>query len=316
MKNKSLYDDLESKEFIQKQHMLGYTKNVCCKKLGLEDKIILKYLKTVDFDRKLILDELYLDELIDITKYCVSRYFNIHDVMREKKELLFDMEKVNENRILLEWNKNLESINPYSIPIKFEEGKSFEVSAMIASIPIEYAYYYNPDIKFENLSIKSITLGEDLNLLTVPIYTHEIMHTQLEDRRLYTNDYQNIEIIPIFVEMLIANYLDAKIIDKLKMLRLNDFLSYLISINDYFKKNNKRKEEVDNVRYSSYVNSISKAMELFDNYINASCSYKRKIIYGIQDVLDGKITIEELLEQNKIGKTPGKRLAIVKKWTK
>lgn len=296
--------------------MLGYTKNVCCKKLGLEDKIILKYLKTVDFDRKLILDELYLDELIDITKYCVSRYFNIHDVMREKKELPFDMEKVNENRILLEWNKNLESINPYSIPIKFEEGKSFEVSAMIASIPIEYAYYYNPDIKFENLSIKSITLGEDLNLLTVPIYTHEIMHTQLEDRRLYTNDYQNIEIIPIFVEMLIANYLDAKIIDKLKMLRLNDFLSYLISINDYFKKNNKRKEEVDNVRYSSYVNSISKAMELFDNYINASCSYKRKIIYGIQDVLDGKITIEELLEQNKIGKTPGKRLAIVKKWTK
>ncbi len=316
MKNKSLYDDLESKEFIQKLHMLGYTKNVCCKKLGLEDKIILKYLKTVDFDRKLILDELYLDELIDITKYCVSRYFNIHDVMREKKELPFDMEKVNENRILLEWNKNLESINPYSIPIKFEEGKSFEVSAMIASIPIEYAYYYNPDIKFENLSIKSITLGEDLNLLTVPIYTHEIMHTQLEDRRLYTNDYQNIEIIPIFVEMLIANYLDAKIIDKLKMLRLNDFLSYLISINDYFKKNNKRKEEVDNVRYSSYVNSISKAMELFDNYINASCSYKRKIIYGIQDVLDGKITIEELLEQNKIGKTPGKRLAIVKKWTK
>ena len=316
MKNKSLYDDLDSKEFIQKQHMLGYTKNVCCKKLGLEDKIILKYLKTVDFDRKLILDELYLDELIDITKYCVSRYFNIHDVMREKKELPFDMEKVNENRILLEWNKNLESINPYSIPIKFEEGKSFEVSAMIASIPIEYAYYYNPDIKFENLSIKSITLGEDLNLLTVPIYTHEIMHTQLEDRRLYTNDYQNIEIIPIFVEMLIANYLDAKIIDKLKMLRLNDFLSYLISINDYFKKNNKRKEEVDNVRYSSYVNSISKAMELFDNYINASCSYKRKIIYGIQDVLDGKITIEELLEQNKIGKTPGKRLAIVKKWTK
>jgi len=316
MRNKSLYDDLESKEFIQKQHMLGYTKNVCCKKLGLEDKIILKYLKTVDFDRKLILDELYLDELIDITKYCVSRYFNIHDVMREKKELPFDMEKVNENRILLEWNKNLESINPYSIPIKFEEGKSFEVSAMIASIPVEYAYYYNPDIKFENLSIKSITLGEDLNLLTVPIYTHEIMHTQLEDRRLYTNDYQNIEIIPIFVEMLIANYLDAKIIDKLKMLRLNDFLSYLISINDYFKKNNKRKEEVDNVRYSSYVNSISKAMELFDNYINASCSYKRKIIYGIQDVLDGKITIEELLEQNKIGKTPGKRLAIVKKWTK
>lgn len=316
MKNKSLYDDLESKEFIQKQHMLGYTKNVCCKKLGLEDKIILKYLKTVDFDRKLILDELYLDELIDITKYCVSRYFNIHDVMREKKELPFDMEKVNENRILLEWNKNLESINPYSIPIKFEEGKSFEVSAMIASIPVEYAYYYNPDIKFENLSIKSITLGEDLNLLTVPIYTHEIMHTQLEDRRLYTNDYQNIEIIPIFVELLIANYLDAKIIDKLKMLRLNDFLSYLISINDYFKKNNKRKEEVDNVRYSSYVNSISKAMELFDNYINASCSYKRKIIYGIQDVLDGKITIEELLEQNKIGKTPGKRLAIVKKWTK
>lgn len=316
MKNKSLYDDLESKEFIQKLHMLGYTKNVCCKKLGLEDKIILKYLKTVDFDRKLILDELYLDELIDITKYCVSRYFNIHDVMREKKELPFDMEKVNENRILLEWNKNLESINPYSIPIKFEEGKSFEVSAMIASIPIEYAYYYNPNIKFENLSIKSITLGEDLNLLTVPIYTHEIMHTQLEDRRLYTNDYQNIEIIPIFVELLIANYLDAKIIDKLKMLRLNDFLSYLISINDYFKKNNKRKEEVDNVRYSSYVNSISKAMELFDNYMNASCSYKRKIIYGIQDVLDGKITIEELLEQNKIGKTPGKRLAIVKKWTK
>lgn len=316
MKNKSLYDDLESKEFIQKLHMLGYTKNVCCKKLGLEDKIILKYLKTVDFDRKLILDELYLDELIDITKYCVSRYFNIHDVMREKKELPFDMEKVNENRILLEWNKNLESINPYSIPIKFEEGKSFDVSAMIASIPVEYAYYYNPDIKFENLSIRSITLGEDLNLLTVPIYTHEIMHTQLEDRRLYTNDYQNIEIIPIFVELLIANYLDAKIIDKLKMLRLNDFLSYLISINDYFKKNNKRKEEVDNVRYSSYVNSISKAMELFDNYINASCFYKRKIIYGVQDVLDGKITIEELLEQNKIGKTPGKRLEIVKKWTK
>ena len=316
MKNKSLYDDLESKEFIQKQHMLGYTKNVCCKKLGLEDKIISKYLETVDFDRKLVLDELYLDELIDITKYCVSRYFNIHDVMREKKELSFDMEKVNENRILLEWNKNLESINPYSIPIEFEEGKSFEVSAMIASIPIEYAYYYNPNIKFENLSIKSITLGEDLNLLTVPIYTHEIMHTQLEDRRLYTNDYQNIEIIPIFVELLIANYLDTKIIDKIKMLRLNDLLSYLIIINDYFRNIN-TVDEIENIYYSSYVNSTNKAIELFDNYISAeSDSVRRKIIYGVQDVLDGKITIEELLEENKIGKIPGKRLAIVKKWTR
>ena len=36
----------------------------------------------------------------------------------------------------------------------------------------------------------------------------------------------------------------------------------------------------------------------------------------IQEVLDGKITIEELLGQNKIGKTPGKRLEIVRKWVR
>lgn len=315
MKNKSLYEDLQSKEFIQKQYMLGYTKNVCCKKLKLEDKRILKYLSKIDFDRKINLDDLYLKELIDITKYCFSKYFNIHNVMREKEELPFDMKKVNENRVISEWNKNLESINPYSIPIRLEEGESFNVSSMLASIPVEYAYYYNPNIKFENLSINLITLGKDLNLLTVPTYAHEIMHTQLEDKRTYTNDYQNIEIIPVFVELLIANYLDTKIIDKVKMLRLNDLLSYLIIINDYFRNIN-TVEEIENVYYSSYVNSINKAIELFDNYVNASCSGKRKIIYGIQDVLDGKTTIEELLEQNKIGKIPGKRLAIVKKWTR
>ena len=70
------------------------------------------------------------------------------------------------------------------------------------------------------------------------------------------------------------------------------------------------------IEISTYVNSMLVALELFDNYLNAFCNEKRKIIYGIQEVLDGKITIEELLGQNKIGKTPGKRLEIVRKWVR
>ena len=306
-------------DFINVNHALGYTKDLYFKKLNQEDKKILHYLKKINLDRKIDLDKEFnldnmcLKELIDVAKYYISKCFTLHDVMIEKKNSTFNIAKVNGKNLNLEWNKSLESINPYDIPIEIDGGISREVSGMAYFAPIKHDIFNNANFKFENVSIDFIMLGRDLNLLTVPTYAHEMMHAQLETKRTYTNDYQKREIIPIFVELLIANCLKTKIVDNWKMMRLYDYLHYLM---DYDSRANTDRKKIENVYNFCYITSISKAIELFDNYVNASCCEKRKIIYGVQDVLDGKITIEELLEQNKIGKTPGKRLEIVKKWTR
>lgn len=320
MDSKLLYQD-----FVEQQRILGYTKNICCKKLDEEDIKILNYLYLTYLkgkDKQLYLDNICFNELIDITKFCIGKYFSVHNVKKEKENVDFDttmtdffnLDKMSLNKA---WNKKLQDIDPYSVPIEFEDGDSFEVSGLRVRLPEKYYYFCVPNFKIENLSIESIILGKNLNLSTVVTYAHELMHTQLEDRRIYTNDFQNIEIIPIFVELLIANYLDNKLINNFMARRLNDYLKYLSNINNFYDKIKRSGEDSTFSLFSCYANSIGKAIEIFDAYINANNDFdRRKIIYDIQDVIDGKITIEEMMGQHNIGKIKGKRLEIIKRWTR
>lgn len=175
----------------------------------------------------------------------------------------------------------------------------------------------------------AILLDSELTPFSITSYAHELIHTQLEDKRVYTNNYYNKEILSRFIELLVSYTISND--EKYKTLNIGNISLGTMSIIDnmnFLKNDLNTLMNVENlanvndekyiflIEISTYVNSMLVALELFDNYLNAFCNEKRKIIYGIQEVLDGKITIEELLGQNKIGKTPEKRLEIVRKWVR
>lgn len=314
-------------DFVRCQRNLGYTKGNEILRLSKEELEILMHLAKYTLNVNFILDCISEDELKKLTKECLNSYFSLHNIKKTRDNYTLSTKgKIFGFQINKAWNKCLEDADPYSIPIKYYNAES-NFGYLLTAYP---KLKIDMDFKIKNVGMVAIILGSELTALSIPSYAHELMHTQLEDKRIYTNDFYNKEVLSRFVEFLVSynlstnkeySYLNRgfiSIYDMKKIVNMNFLkqdLNALINIKDG--RDFSDKEYICLIEISAYINSTLVAMELFDNYINAeSDSERRKIIYGIQDVMDGKITIEELLEENKIGKTPGKRLEIVRKWVR
>ena len=267
-------------EFIKYQKALGYTKGNEVLSLSKENINILNYLNKYTLDINFKLKSISENTLKEVTKECLNNYFKLHNVKKLIADYSFPSKrKIFGFQINKAWNNCLKEVEPYSIPINYLN-KDRNFGYLVTACP---KLEKNINFKIANVGMIAILLDSELTPFSITSYAHELIHTQLEDKRVYTNNYYNKEILSRFIEFLV---------------------SYTISNDEKY---------IFLIEISTYVNSMLVALELFDNYLNAFCNEKRKIIYGIQEVLDGKITIEELLGQNKIGKTPGKRLEIVKK---
>lgn len=314
-------------EFIKCQRNLGYTKGNEILRLSKEELEIFMHLARYTLNCNFILDCISEDELKKLTKECLNNYFSLHNIKKTRDNYTLSTKgKIFGFQINKAWNKCLEEADPYSIPIKYYNAES-NFGYLLMAYP---RLKIDMDFKIENVGMVAIILGSELTALSIPSYAHELMHTQLEDKRIYTNDFYNKEVLSRFVEFLVSynlstnkeySYLNrgfTSIYDMKKIVNMNFLkqdLNALINIKNG--RDFSDKEYICLIEISTYINSTLVAMELFGNYINAdSDSVRRKIIYGIQDVMNGKITIEELLEENKIGKTPGKRLEIVRKWVR
>ena len=292
-------------EFIKLYKKLGYTSGFDITKINLEEQRISDYLNGINIDTGMFVSLMKKLELKENAKRCMNNYFNLHDVKINCRTDGF----------------NLKMVCPYNLPVEFIDSDLYD-----GKLVFEEMNYNLNGKKIYDTVMEKIVLTGRIDGLSLIIYTHELMHTQLEGQREYTTCFLYTELLPKFVEFLIA----SKLTDGKNTNSCNNLLDVCVSRNLYYLQ-----QLLINLRYvfviadmlsfckkdyiiaTVYVKSILNALELFDNYISAeSDSVRRKIIYGVQDVLDGKITIEELLEENKIGKTPGKRLEIVKKWTR
>lgn len=302
-------------EFSSIMKKYGYIKGFDDLDIKLDDYKVLHYLEK-NLNSSYTFEKINTDRLKVETISRIDKYFSLKNVRAIKDYKKFMDNKKFDSKFI---NSISEAISPFKIFISYTDGGSEKGSLTSFLLEDEVRKYEKLENIDNNLFV-SISLGRDLDLLSITAYAHEIMHTQLNSMYGYTDDFRNKEVLSIFLEMLVAfdldntrNLLRGQIAMRCKDLEcaLSDILIYNIFASDeeYILTYDRL------VNASSYITSTFKAMFLFDKYLSfIHNSKKRQMIYTIQDVIDGKIQLEELLAKYNIGDVyETQKLKIIKK---
>lgn len=302
-------------EFLSNMKKFGYIRGFDDLDIKTEDYKVLDYLEN-NLDDSYVFEKIDTDRLKVETISRIDKYFSLKNVRAVKDYKKF----MHSNRMDSKFINSISGvISPFEIFISYVDGGSENGSLTSFLLEDEVREYEKLENMDNNLFV-DISLGRDLDLLSITAYAHEIMHTQLNSIYGYTDDFRNKELLSIFLEMLVAldldntrNLLRGQFAMRCKDLEyaLRGILTYNIFVSDeeYILTYDRL------INASSYITSTFKAMFLFDKYLSfIRNSKKRQMIYTIQDVIDGKIQLEELLAKYNIGdvyETP--KLKIIKK---
>ena len=302
-------------EFSSIMKKYGYIKGFDDLDIKLDDYKVLHYLEK-NLNSSYTFEKINTDRLSRETMARVEKYFSLKKVRAVKDYKKFMDNKKFDSKFI---NSISEAISPFEIFISYVDAGS-EKGCLTSFLLEDEVRKYEKLENIDNNLFVSISLGRDLDLLSITAYAHEIMHTQLNSMYGYTDDFRNKEVLSIFLEMLVAfdldntrNLLRGQIAMRCKNLEcaLSDILIYNIFASDeeYILTYDRL------VNASSYITSTFKAMFLFDKYLSfIHNSKKRQMIYTIQDVIDGKIQLEELLAKYNIGDVyETQKLKIIKK---
>lgn len=302
-------------EFSSIMKKYGYIKGFDDLDIKLDDYKVLHYLEK-NLNSSYTFEKINTDRLKVETISRIDKYFSLKNVRAIKDYKKFMDNKKFDSKFI---NSISEAISPFEIFISYVDAGS-EKGCLTSFLLEDEVRKYEKLENIDNNLFVSISLGRDLDLLSITAYAHEIMHTQLNSMYGYTDDFRNKEVLSIFLEMLVAfdldntrNLLRGQIAMRCKDLEcaLSNILIYNIFASDeeYILTYDRL------VNASSYITSTFKAMFLFDKYLSfIHNSKKRQMIYTIQDVIDGKIQLEELLAKYNIGDVyETQKLKIIKK---
>ncbi|HIT22343.1 MAG TPA: hypothetical protein IAB56_05205 [Candidatus Scybalousia intestinigallinarum] len=205
-----------------------------------------------------------------------------------------------------ELEKSVEYINPNQIPIEYISGHSMigECHKFLTLI-LDDEY-----LKKVIIPICKISLGDNITKLSTATKVHEITHTQLERVKQTTKHYHNKEVLPIFLEKVVALELDnsLELLTACETMRFRSFLEYVLDL--YEENNHSRTERVE---ASAYITSTLKAVNLFDRYLESNQEERKEILAGIQMVFDGKTTVEEYLDSQDITLENSTNIGLIQK---
>ena len=240
-----------------------------------------------------------------------NKYFNIHDVYHVELNQIKDNHfNIANSKDIFEAYKKYYSlfkeVSPFDIPIQIVDGHS-----MIGQIQKPLIIIPGYDlINKRKVPFSSIQLGTKLTTLSTATYIHEISHTQQESNIGYTDNYLNKEVISIFLEKIAALELDEslELLKKQERARFSHVFAEIIKL---------KTNLPDSDESSVYVYSALLAEKLFDNYLKErKQKNKDKYFYGIQDIFDGKIKIEEFLSNQDVSINKACNTEIIKKHIK
>ena len=199
---------------------------------------------------------------------------------------------------------------PYEKRVKFLTF-NFEISKYIHPFALPIKYVSNNDSFYgcsrevlsfttgsevcSSLKYRWIELPNDLTELTPLAYTHEIIHTQLNHVPGIIKEYNNIEFLSVFLEIVEAfessNFNLMHIHDFYRLCELKEIINDLEK--NYDSCNSKVRDIL--LEGTSYLHSTLKAYHLFDIYLKGNNELRKTIMIGIQRVLSHIMSIEELL---------------------
>lgn len=237
-----------------------------------------------------------LSEVKSLAKKFYEKYFSLNKVnillpqklSQKKYEYIISSSKVEEfyNRL----NSEVKKVNPFNMNITLMNGHSINGYAKKEFMIPKYNFLKSN----RKVYFSEIGLGDMLTPLSGATLVHEIAHTQMEQNIGYAQDYLNSEVINIFLEKVAALEID-KTGDLLKI-QENFRMEYLSKL--YFEicdlgSSITREKRIANL---VYIKSILIANKMFDMYLKEKMiENKDKYIYDIQDIFDGKITVEDFI---------------------
>lgn len=230
-----------------------------------------------------------------------NRHFKLHKVPY-KNELRCDIDRfilkhLPGIKIPLKIHNIARNIHPFNLPVRYTG------SDLIECMVVENVTYIATDYFIDNmkLSFKEIVLPPQITELTASSYVHEVTHTQLAHVKGIIRDYYNSEILSIFLEILCV-YESSKqetLLPLQDAMRLTELYQELYTLEEHNKgiKKVEQSELIDSTKYST---SIIKAYNLFVEYYYGTPALRKYILTCIQNILDGNLQLEELLDEFEI----------------
>lgn len=229
---------------------------------------------------------------LTITKRIYDEYFNLNKVLYYSKRMPI-LKYFRDKKI-----KEIEMISPFDIPINFTNNDIISCCVDGGIIP-----YKNNNIRY----VKMITLSKVK--LILEFYAHEIAHTQQVNCSGVNN-----EIIPIFMELLAANYYNRENI--IIFFRINNILNNLEFIKHTIFPHDELLvvQKNDSIKYTE---SALKALMLHFIFTHEQLSSKKfQIIDDIQENFNNTLSIEKLLDKYDIKEDNYKNLSLIKSYFK
>ena len=232
---------------------------------------------------------------LEKVKNILNEYFNI------KKVLYYPTTPSRFKFLRQKTYEKLTPMSPFDIPITYIpcEEKKLKCS-VIRSIPMQ---------KLGNIQvIQSINFTPSNIMATT--YAHEITHTQYQSKEFIYD-----EILPIFVEELINSLTDNN--KNMFYARINNLLECLKEINKNPFPPKDEIEEFNKLNTIKYIESTLIAYMLYHIYTNEPLSStKARIIDDVQSVIDGTISIENLISKYELTDKNTKSLTLFKSYFK
>lgn len=257
----------------------------------------------VDFMYDLSQEEFESYEMAETTKTAVvsnvKSFFEsqvkLHDVLCVEEIDVFKLhgQRVQSLSMLITlYNQLGRRTHPFAIPLSYEDVDKYYGTTEI-QIPICEEEEF---LKKMNIYFNRIVLSKKITPIVGVCYTHELTHTQLVGNKGIIKDFYNMELLPIFMELLYAFKTDSSF--RLFKTILAQRITYLLySFDKVFKYSEKSKNnKIEAMLCSKYITSLLKALNLFSKYTYGSKELKSEIMGWIQQVFDGLRCLEDMLE--------------------
>jgi hypothetical protein len=311
-------NSITKEELERKIKYLGYKKGQEQVKIDKQLSMIEQNLRQIKDTNFSSLQTMSLEEIKKEAVRFYQKYFDVHDIITSSRDDLNSIGyKISKKEIdALEAYKAFyemqKEISPFELPIKLVDGHSMigEVKKPLMIIPDEAI----PKEIGKFIPFEEIELGSELTPISAATLIHEISHTQQESQPGYAESILNKEVISIFLEKLSALELDPsgkllKASEQCRFQNLKESITTLQADGVILKLDDETR-----LTSSIYIQSTLLAEKLFDLYIRERKQKKKdSYIYNIQDVFDGKITVEELLKKHTININQGKDLSLIKR---
>lgn len=292
-----------SEDFYEKFNALGF-------KTGDEITKLDDDLLNIVFDNKDInLDLIGPDwkfnykKLINISRNFYKSLFNLNKVKYLDEDVVNEIKELNQNGLMNdEIRQKIEecslALSPFDLPLNEDDDTG------VRAIYLNDKYYF-----------LSVTLANIYKRNVIPAYIHEIAHTQLMSKKGSILNFKNQEVIPIFLELLAsANVDDGKLLNDSVKIRLRELASGMKLLK--YKSNSNMFDKENILKSCSYIESTLVALDLFDLYCNSSISTQKEILSNIENIFDGKVSTELVLDNYDINYEISKKKNLFRNYIK